>query len=66
MPGDRMLSHIAYNLVQMAVVMGFTPLVAGVINRLKLLGGFFATLAGGLPLLCTFGMVATCQVQGCF
>jgi formate hydrogenlyase subunit 4 len=30
-----MLSHIVYNLVQVAVVMGFAPLVAGVINRLK-------------------------------
>ncbi len=30
-----MLSHIVYNLVQVAVVMGFAPLVAGVIDRLK-------------------------------
>ena len=30
-----MLSHIVYNLVQVAVVMGFATLVAGVINRLK-------------------------------
>jgi len=30
-----MLSHIVYNLLQVAVVMGFAPLVAGVINRLK-------------------------------
>jgi formate hydrogenlyase subunit 4 len=35
MPGDRMLSHIVYNLAQVAVVMGFAPLVAGFINRLK-------------------------------
>ena len=30
-----MLSHIVYNLVQVAVVMGFAPLVAGVIDRLN-------------------------------
>lgn len=35
MPGDRMLSRIVYNLAQVAVVMGFAPLVAGLINRLK-------------------------------
>lgn len=30
-----MLSHIVYKLVQVAVVLGFAVLVAGVINRLK-------------------------------
>ena len=33
--GERMLPHIVYNVVQVAVVMGFAPLLAGVINRLK-------------------------------
>jgi HEAT repeats len=35
MLGERLLSHIVYNMMQVVVVMGFAPLVAGVINRLK-------------------------------